>query len=50
MAVVSFHCFEYDGFGQYLVEEEKLTMRDGTRVVRAGLPHVAQGEPFLFKE
>ena len=22
-------------------------MRDGTRVVRAGLPQVAQGEPFL---
>src|SRR5579864_7670357 len=26
---------------------EKLTMRDGTRVVRAGLPQVEQGEPFL---
>src|SRR5258708_33634176 len=30
-----------------LLKKEKLTMRDGTRVVRAGLPDFAQGEPFL---
>src|SRR5947209_11819539 len=30
-----------------LLKKEKLTMRDGTRVVRAGLPNFAQGEPFL---
>ena len=47
MAVVSFHRFEYDEFGRHLLEEEKMTMRDGTRVVRAGLPQVEQGEPFL---
>src|SRR5258708_8112491 len=27
--------------------KEKLTMRDGTRVIRAGLPDFVQGEPFL---
>src|SRR5258708_14666666 len=27
--------------------KEKLTMRDGTRVIRGGLPDFAQGEPFL---
>jgi cystathionine gamma-lyase len=32
---------------QHFVKKEKLTMRDGTRVVRAGLPDFAQGEPFL---
>jgi cystathionine gamma-lyase len=47
MAVVSFHRFEYDEFGRHFLEEEKMTMRDGTRVVRAGLPQVEQGEPFL---
>src|SRR5260221_4971074 len=30
-----------------LLKKEKLTMRDGTRVIRAGLPDFAQGEPFL---
>jgi hypothetical protein len=30
-----------------LLKKEQLTMRDGTRVVRAGLPRFAQGEPFL---
>src|SRR5215469_16830743 len=29
------------------IEREMLTMRDGTRVVRAGLQDVAQGNPFL---
>src|SRR6266851_4391160 len=30
-----------------MIEREKLTMRDATRIVRAGLPDVAQGGPFL---
>src|SRR5579884_2535282 len=35
------------GFINAVIKKEKLTMRDGTRVVRAGLPDFAQGEPFL---
>jgi cystathionine gamma-lyase len=31
----------------YFVKKEILTMRDATRVVRAGLPDFGQGEPFL---
>jgi cystathionine gamma-lyase len=45
--VVSFRCCEYNESHQHLVKKEKLTMRDGTRVIRAGLPGFAQGEPFL---
>jgi cystathionine gamma-lyase len=37
----------YDALYQSTIERGKLTMRDATRVVRAGLPDVAQGEPFL---
>src|SRR5205807_667381 len=39
--------WNYDALFQGAIEREKLIMRDATRIVRAGLPDVAQGEPFL---
>src|SRR6266566_3242899 len=48
LAFVSLLSVKYHGSHQHvLIKKEQLTMRDGTRVVRAGLPRFAQGEPFL---
>jgi cystathionine gamma-lyase len=47
LAFVSFCNFKYTGSDQHFGEKEQLTMRDATRVIRAGLPDFAQGEPFL---
>jgi hypothetical protein len=47
LAFVRTRGLKYTGFYQHDRKNEELTMRDGTRVVRAGLPDVAQGEPFL---
>jgi hypothetical protein len=47
LAVATFGGFEYHRFHEHCVKKEQLTMRDATRVIRAGRPDVVQGEPFL---
>jgi cystathionine gamma-lyase len=47
LALVSRHALEYAHGNQNKRDKEKSCMRDGTRVVRAGLPSTVQGEPFL---
>jgi cystathionine gamma-lyase len=46
LAFVSLHGFTYNEVYQHCIAGG-LIMHDGTRVVRAGLPQVAQGAPFL---